>query len=413
MTAAARPSRSRERIGADHARLWVRKINLRNPAAKAVLLAAANYMNEDGAAWPGVATLAQDTDLSEDTVINRLRWCESVGVIALFKAWVDENGNRNHDGNGRVTSSSIRFMFDTPREEIEEAAAGATRSRPLRGAALASHEAKGTGEQEEGGSPRHCREQTDETSPRQQREQNPASPGLATGQPPTPAARTEEYQPEDSPQAPQGGPCDAVVEGWEEFKTAYEADGIPIVKATKAKEVFAVLSETEKRRVTSAARGLIASRSKTKTSAGKPAAHLFVKDTEAWSSFEKLDQGGAAGAAARTMVPVDSREGRAWWVIWRLVGSLSPPSYSHHGQQCFGVPPLSPQVLALADAIDARGNAIGEWKQVNPGSNEAGAWRRLTGDVISRGFNPIYGVPAPFPPRADGSWPEFELKQSA
>jgi hypothetical protein len=184
--------RPRSRIGSDEARKWARTLPLGNPLAKSILVAIANYMNEDGAAWPGIQTLHADTDIAEDTIVNRLRWLEGIGVVALLKTWVDENGRRNHDGRGRTTSNEIRFLFDVDLEELEAAIAGISRPKALRGAALRSHEVREV-------SPRHGREQNEsqdqEVSP-------PASPRLAPDSPPTPADRREEPKNPESPYSP-------------------------------------------------------------------------------------------------------------------------------------------------------------------------------------------------------------------
>jgi len=210
-------SRSHTRIGSDEARKWARKLRLNNPYAKSVIVAAANYVNENGVAYPGIETLSQDTDISEETVIGRLRWCESIGAIALFKNWVDENGVRNRDGRGRVTSSEIRFLMDVDPDVIEVNATAKSATRSLRGAALRAHEAKGPDCHDDAASPRPHGEQTQELapeiSPRHQREQNPVSPRLAPDQPPPPATRTDEQSDPNrrteegrfSPQPPCGG----------------------------------------------------------------------------------------------------------------------------------------------------------------------------------------------------------------
>ena len=141
MTILRRQRGVRERLGADIARVWARELQLGNPAAKAVMLAVANYMNEDGAAWPGVATIARDTCLSEETVVKRLRWLEGIGAVALFKCFLDANGRRSYDSENhrKPTSSEIRFQFDADVNEIEAKAQADLKTQSLRGAALKSH----------------------------------------------------------------------------------------------------------------------------------------------------------------------------------------------------------------------------------------------------------------------------------
>lgn len=287
----AAKSRSRERLGGDYARLWARKIQLGNPFAKSILLAIANYMNEDGTAYPGVATLAADTDLSEDTVVSRLRWLESIGAVAMFKCWVDENGNRNFEGAGRVTSSEIRFLYDAAKEEIEANAAEATKPKILRGAARSAHEAK------EAISPRPHGEQTDDVSPRPQREQNEAGTGLAPGQPPPPSPRTEELEPQkDSPLPPKGGDPDrsgienkesetAKVASWAKFEEAWRE---PILRQSIARGVWWALSESEENIAIAAARGYVAWRQGQKKPPNVINAHTFLRERDAWARYAGL-----------------------------------------------------------------------------------------------------------------------------
>ena len=125
----------RTRIGSDQARVWVRSLRLGNPYAKAILMAVANYVNEDGTAFPGIATLHLDTEIAENTITARLRWCETIGAVTLAKCWVDENGRRNKDGRGRTTSQEIRFLLDADVEAISAAAHDSAPDRALRGAA--------------------------------------------------------------------------------------------------------------------------------------------------------------------------------------------------------------------------------------------------------------------------------------
>jgi hypothetical protein len=45
-----------------------------------------------------IPTLAEDTELSQQTVRNRLAWLEEIGAIARLPQWIDEYGRRNGDG---------------------------------------------------------------------------------------------------------------------------------------------------------------------------------------------------------------------------------------------------------------------------------------------------------------------------
>lgn len=416
-------ARSRTRIGSDDARAWVRRLKLGNPYAKSVLMAVANYMNEDGAAWPGVATLAQDTDIAEDTVVGRLRWCESIGAVALFKNWVDENGVRNRDGRGRVTSHEIRFVFDTDPETICENAATQSKPRALRGAALASHASRST-DGDDDASPRPHGEQTEEISPRHCREQNSDSPGLAPDQPPPPAARREEEEEEESkkdspPNPPQagGGPVvDVELEAdIDEFARGYPA---PITNLPRLRTTLAAMSTPERRKVLLAVQGyanFIRGLERKGQRRAVKDAHRWVKNGE-WQGYHA--QGERVEAQSRMQqVATDSPEGRALIVLHRIAGMARP---FETGGKFLLTEPMLPAVLALADAPDHR-----EWKLVPAEDrNRCGAWNELVERALPGKNRPVlintrnpggasgFMAPWDWPPRKDGTLCDNEVREN-
>lgn len=285
---AARVSRPRTRIGSDDALRWARNLPISNPFAKSILRAVANYMNEDGAAWPGISTIAADTDIAEDTIVARLRWCESIGAVALLKSWVDENGRRNHDGRGRVTSTEIRFLFDADLDEIAANAASATKPKALRGAALTAHEAKAV-------SPRPHGELTEEISPRHGRELDSDGSGLAPGLPPTPSPRIEELEEDSPPNPPPGGSQhDAVdqegeaeqvwphAESWARFEAAWRE---PILHQTICRQIWAAFTDDERDRAIEVAAGYVIWRSKQKRPPNVVNAQKILRERDAWAGF--------------------------------------------------------------------------------------------------------------------------------
>lgn len=396
-------ARSRARIGADYARSWAREICLKNPYAKAVMLAVANYMNEDGSAYPGIGTIARDTDISEDTVVQRLRWLEKIGAIALFKCWVDENGRRNYDGRGRVTASEIRFLFEADVEEIEAAAVSDSRPQTLRGAAKQSAKASGDNEQADDAiSPRHGREQTPV-------DESVISTGLAPDQPPPAAARTEEQEvyPPKSPPSADEADAPREPETGTPYGTFSEVYGEGSVRPEKAHHRWQALSETERQLAIRAARAYRTQRQAAKKALMDPA--RFLADPALWNEFASKP---TADAAAMRAVPIASLEGRAVTCLWRLSGRSPFTFQSGDGPMISVKGNASPQVLALARCVDDAGRQAGQWTRVEVGSQPFGAWRELLGKAIGRppwvrpGQSSI-DVPAEFPPRADGSWPEF------
>jgi post-segregation antitoxin (ccd killing protein) len=72
-------------------------------------------------AYVAIPTLAEDCELSDDTVRNRLAWLEEIGAIARRPQWIDEYGRRNAEGRGKRTSDLIRLMIDVDPEVIEAA----------------------------------------------------------------------------------------------------------------------------------------------------------------------------------------------------------------------------------------------------------------------------------------------------
>ncbi|WP_409188426.1 helix-turn-helix domain-containing protein [Bradyrhizobium sp. RDM4] len=99
MTTAKRRAR---RIAADEAHAWARNLRLNNPHAKLTLSMTSLYVDGDGFCFVSIQTLADDTELSTQTVRNRLAWLEEIGAIARLPQWIDEFGRRN--GEGRASA---------------------------------------------------------------------------------------------------------------------------------------------------------------------------------------------------------------------------------------------------------------------------------------------------------------------
>ncbi|UFX41811.1 helix-turn-helix domain-containing protein [Bradyrhizobium sp. 41S5] len=116
--------RRARRIASDEATAWARNLELGNPYAKSVLRALGEYVDGDGLCWVGIPSLAGDCDLSQDTVRRRLAWLEEIGAIGRTPQWLDENGRRNGDGRGKRTTDLIRLLVDADIDAIEARAAG-------------------------------------------------------------------------------------------------------------------------------------------------------------------------------------------------------------------------------------------------------------------------------------------------
>ena len=124
MTKTERAKPRPRRIAADEAHAWARNLRLNNPHAKLTLSMVSLYVDGDGYCFVSIPTLADDTELSTQTVRNRLTWLEEIGAIARVPQWVDEYGRRNGEGKGRRTSDLIRLMIDVDPELIEAGARG-------------------------------------------------------------------------------------------------------------------------------------------------------------------------------------------------------------------------------------------------------------------------------------------------
>ena len=196
-------ARRRTRMGSDAAHTWARNLRLGNPYAKSVLLALTLYVNDEGSCFAGIGSLADDTDLSEDTVRKRLRWLEEIGAIARFARFRDENGCVNTEGRGKRTTDDIRLLIESDPEDIEARAAGLDRNAEDVGHAVASALDPVLAACESEFSPR-CQQGLNQ-------DQKSVSPRLAPEQPShcsNPSKDSSEPEPEESPPTPpSGGVC--------------------------------------------------------------------------------------------------------------------------------------------------------------------------------------------------------------
>lgn len=376
MSTQAKPRR--RRFASDEAHAWARNLQLRNPYAKSVLRAIALYTNDEGSCIAGIPTLADDTDLSEDTVRKRLKFLEEIGAIVRLPRWLDENGRSNTEGRGKRTTDDIRMLIDADVDAIEARARGE------------DPDDEGDGEAE--------------FSPRSQQGLNHApetvSPVPVVGQPShCSEGLTSEPEPESSPQPPSGGSPD--IEGWKEFEADWEE---AILRQSLAQQVWAALSPAERLLARAGARGYVASLKSQRKPPNRIGAHLFLRERDAWSRYATQDP--AAKGVSITGVPVDSAEGKALAAMYAVARSRlfeNQKRYVYRGE-------ITPQVQAFADAP-----ARSDWVWID-GSQQLGAWSAFLAAHVfgarppmltTRGVGPdqrtgIY-APWPWPPRKDGS----------
>lgn len=378
MTSEFRKKRQRRGVASDEAHAWARSLPLSNPNGKTVLRALALYVNGEGCCFVGIDQLAEDTDLSADTVRRRLVWLEQVGAIVRLPQWLDENGRRNGEGRGKRTTDEIRLLLDADFDEIERRALGDF-------------------------SPDSSPEPA-EFSPSSVQGLNDAaqigSPALAVGQPlQSCEGLISEPEPEISPQPPSGGTVE--LEGWKEFQDDW-AD--PITRVTLAQQVWTVLNQGQRDLARRAARGYRIWRAQQKRPPNVLSAHLFLKETDAWQKFADLAPGGARASVAG--IDVASPEGRGVLAMYSIARTVRPfesmGKIVHRGE-------IGPQIIALGEIADPRGLWIEDRQQI-------AAWigflrshvPNMADPVTSKGMGAeqrrgMY-VPHPWPPRTDGKW---------
>jgi biotin operon repressor len=85
---------------------WARAIKTGSATTKAVLLAVANYADEEGICWPSQEQLAEDTELSRHSIMRALDHLEDCGFLSR---------ERRHRGDGSRSSDMI--MLDLSRTQ--------------------------------------------------------------------------------------------------------------------------------------------------------------------------------------------------------------------------------------------------------------------------------------------------------
>lgn len=409
--------RRRRRIASDEAHAWARNLRLNNPYAKSILRALTFYVNESGACNPGISTIAEDVDLSEDTVRKRLKFLEEVGAIVRLPCWRDDQGRVNTEGRGKRTTDEIRLMIDADRDTIEARAAGDDVVADDSG--------------------------SDEFSPRPQQGLNSGdteiSPRPALGQPSQYSeGLISEPEPEPSPQAPlRGGVGDASDQDKDEPEHFAEFfDGYPghrVMDRARALDVFRALTEAERLQARAAA-PLYAE--------DLAALKRRPKDAYKWLRDRVFEQYPHAKIAPQRQVaqavwyPQGSREVAALDVALAIAGE-QPPDLRNHPDHPDGPGirrsvPIGADLVALADYT--REQCADFDLIVVDGSREFAAWRdrlaRWLGHTVTprriwtepldpsvhelspmdprhRVRRSVTGLRVPWrwPPRSDGTWP--------
>lgn len=374
------------RFASDSAHAWARNLKLGNVHAKLVLSMLTLYVDGEGCCWVGIPTLAEDCELSPDTVRRRLHWLEAIGAIARIPQWIDERGCRSGAGRGKRTSDLIKLMYDSDSEEIEARAAGdetVAISTPF--------------------------------SPSSQQGLNSARDSVST----PPALRQpsqsgqgliSEPEPEHSPPSPSGGEGEPDDIGSEEvgpepehFAPAWSAwRGHEVMRRDLALAEFRALSAERQLHCRNAVPLFNAMQDRLDRTR-VPNFHLWIRSR----GFEEFPTASAASpaAAAPTLFAVSSREGLA---IKNLHAVGKAALFESQGRVVYPLP-VTLQVLAFADLpkqsdwhwIEAR-NQIAAWSTFL--SAHIAKARGVMETTRGSGADARRGIyaPWPWPPRKDG-----------
>ncbi|MHC2241508.1 helix-turn-helix domain-containing protein [Bradyrhizobium elkanii] len=413
MTTAKRRAR---RIAADEAHSWARNLRLRNIQAKILLSMLTLYVDAEGACFVSIPALAEDCELSPQTVRRRLAWLQEIGAISRHDQWIDDQGNRNGNGRGKRTTDKIRLLYDVDPYLIEARAAGR---------AIAEDFDETTAED-------------GEISPTCQIGLNPeVSPALGLRQPyhlGKGLISEPEPEPEDPPKSPSGGLPDdrRTIEEGEPAGFASAFDGYvghEVMRRDLALEEFRLLTQ-EDRGWCGHAVPLYMAKLRELKQRRPMNFHLWVRTR----GFREFPAPGAApakpAAPQRRFVQGDELKGLA---VATQIAERRELRTIRDQELGDGVwTQLAPQadLAAMARFASAERDA---WEVVDLGTPQFAAWRdRLavwTGAepqaerIFLEPFDPtVHGVsaanpnfrlrkskqgfrvPAPWPPRRDGTW---------
>lgn len=394
MSTARAPSRPR-RIAADEAHAWARNLRLGNIQAKIVLSMLSLYVDGEGACYVGIPQLAEDCELSPDTVRRRLAWLEDIGALSRQAQWIDEYGNRNGQGRGKRTSDRIVLLLSADADAIEARVSGRVVENEANSTAISPGSQQGLDVGGEGQNPQML-----------------IRARLALGQPShCGEGLISESEPEDSPQPPSGGerapdggltkegPGPEPPDEPSEFEPAWQSwPGHAAMRRDLALSEFRKL-QPDQQRLCRAAIPLYVAELKRLKRDHMPNFHLWIRH-RGFQQFPQALDGGAAGA----MVPIEehSESGRALIVLY-AVARTRP--FVNGGRVVYPMP-VTPQLKAFAQAppqadwlwIDDR-QQIARW-QAFLAAHVRGARPPL---ITERDGRQGFAAPWPWPPRKAGT----------
>jgi hypothetical protein len=409
------------RIAADEAHSWARNLKLGNIHAKLILSMVTLYVDAEGVCFVSIPSLAEDCEMSPDTVRKRLAWLEQIGAISRTGQWIDEKGNRNSLGKGKRTTDLIRLRYDVDTAIIE---------------------ARATGDFDD-----EVAARIPSFSPRCQQgvnaEPETVSPRPGLGQPShCSEGLISEPEPELSPLPPSRGressEVDQVESEPEHFGPAWASwRGHEVMRRDLALAEFRKLSATDQRLCRAAVMPYHAALDKNHRTKHRENFHLWVRrrgfdefptakivepqapPVRRWLCGAELKGMEVAGVMAdrRVRSSIDPERGAGFWT-----------QMAHRDD-----------LVALAVF---HGQRPTDWIEVEQGSAQFAAWRdrlqQLLGDEEVKGqrvftepydaavhglpvihpkfafrkWKQVLRVPAPWPPRRDGTWAEDEGTQN-
>jgi hypothetical protein len=385
MTTAKRRPR---RIAADEAHSWARNLRLGNIHAKLVLSMLSLYVDGNGVCWVSAQALAEDCELSDDTVRRRLAWLDEIGAIAREPQWIDEDGRRNGERRGKRTTDRIQLLYDADVDDIEARAAGhVVAEKRTISTAISLRQQRGLNEG-----------------------QDPVSIRLASGQPPHCGVGQDSSEPEpepESPPTPSGGVSEpaAVLEEPEDFGPAWMSwPGHEVMRRDLALAEFRLLSLEKQRQC----RGAIPLFAKMQNELGRthrPNFHLWIRSR----GFEEFPNARPAEpGAAPSSGPIDLGSAPARAVQTLYAVARTRPFISNN--RVIYPKPITPQLLAFAQAppesawiwIEDR-QQTAAWSSFVASHVSGGRPQLVTTRGVGADTRSGFLAPWHWPPRKDGT----------
>jgi len=396
---------------------WARSLPLHSISAKFTLMMIGSYAGTDGACFPSLNRLAEDTLQSVQTVRRRIRELEQLGLLVRLTRWTSSDGGvvlvqpaiADRPAGCRQSSDELRLLLQVKPEELAAkiATLGDMKESPDQG------DGDGAGDSGEG-------IKLEPSPPDSQTIPSPSqaadSPGVSPGSNPLKRLLETSLESPPCPPASTGGnSMDEGLrkEGEDRFAIVEPLWPGPITNAERSIVILGALTAQEWADCQIGIKGYRASILTLRDNGKDPE----IRDFRNWARNRQwagyLTKGREAEALGqRIAVDADSVEGRAWHAV-HAVGRIEPKEF---GGKYLLPGPLSPQVLAFASAPP---NA--EWVFVPEAQRQqTGAWNSFLRKVLAgkalpelvtdrtwRGAERIaargFLAPWAWPPRVDGT----------